>query len=1290
MSVPVPHPPNFNIDQGYEYYAGKPELLDWINRLLQLNLQRLEQLTSGAVYCQVLDAFHANVVPIRKVNFHAREEYEILPNYKVLQAAFNALGFTKELAVARLSQASSSDLMEFAQWLYKNYRGAAGLPDYNPVARRQLSLKGGTNNIPFPACLNSTYFEFGRSDLRTSGTHWTTPADYVKTAPRTRSSSNTPGTAGRPMSAAGTQTASATKRSMPNLNVGSRFREGLAVPPEHHRRRSPRLSPVSPALIIKVPMRDSESQTDFADEDWRPMTEDDVGTEAVSPKPAPAQAGDSASQHDYGFGYGTAAGAISPSGVSVLSPASSYTAGGAAEDFTFGQHSPGASMGGAGPMAASPRSGLAPVNEPGEGVGEDGEEAEEAASMHALRAAPGSGFGAEEALPQGFGSAAAHSPSAAEATSEAVSHGFGAHDASTQDEQPARSSPGAFGSPRGFGVGDDVAVQAVADVSERGAGEFGVGDDYAVGAGGFGTSAAYVPSPGTATVEQDDAEGADQYADEAVDEEVVDDVARLGTAGGFAGASGVAAAGAAAAELEAEAMGQHGTVRSMEVEGRSGDSGEAEEGGRSSARTAGTAATAAGLAAGMAALDVDHDVATQSEAGATETGEDNGQMGVPELPAAATPGPGAIASRSTPPPAASSLAGLSPEVVKLLASPSMRSRVASAASVRNMGSALDICAAALQAVQRSLDSYNALMAEPYGTPSAVAASGKRSSGPGEEAAAAAATASASANGAASSSGTGPAAAWSPTLCGKVRSLQDALQTLLAHTTLLLGDVQVYSESTKSPESRSNGGGADGPMSPSSAPARDYKAEAATLLEAAREHEARLQGLVQAANEALSRPDEEPTATVATASTTTDKAEGGQVQQQQPHHHHHLTDSQRRLCSTTQLDAHLKAVGMAQFALAQGIHKELALMTMSFFRHNAAMAASESGTPGGAASGTAASRKARVFKLGEFQLKQLRNGDVYKGRYVGNKKNGEGVYHFINADVYEGEFRDDRMDGHGVYTFSHEGRYEGAWRNAVYNGTGAETFAKGSTYRGEYVGGLRNGWGVCRFYNGDYYEGQWVKGLRDGCGMQQCTDDSNFVGEYAKGKRHGHGVYSFPNGDRYEGQYSEDLPHGFGTYHFASGQCYQGQWQAGKKHGWSVYTVDNGSRFMGLWSEGKPTWVQPLAGDKAAGTADGTDAGASELPDEDAKQLRQALEARDKAAQAADLARTRAAGHWDQSGSVQSHVLSALSRAHNSASAAQQARRKACDLASRLDAAVALIQQQQQQGAAATPAGTPGP
>lgn len=45
----------------------------------------------------------------------------------------------------------------------------------------------------------------------------------------------------------------------------------------------------------------------------------------------------------------------------------------------------------------------------------------------------------------------------------------------------------------------------------------------------------------------------------------------------------------------------------------------------------------------------------------------------------------------------------------------------------------------------------------------------------------------------------------------------------------------------------------------------------------------------------------------------------------------------------------------------------------------------------------------------------------QGKYLGNRKNGDGMYCFVNGDVYEGEFRDDRMAGVGVYTFSPEGR-----------------------------------------------------------------------------------------------------------------------------------------------------------------------------------------------------------------------------------------------------------------------------
>ena len=48
------------------------------------------------------------------------------------------------------------------------------------------------------------------------------------------------------------------------------------------------------------------------------------------------------------------------------------------------------------------------------------------------------------------------------------------------------------------------------------------------------------------------------------------------------------------------------------------------------------------------------------------------------------------------------------------------------------------------------------------------------------------------------------------------------------------------------------------------------------------------------------------------------------------------------------------------------------------------------------------------KIGPFQYRRLRNGDIYKGRYARSKKCGDGCYAFMNGDVYEGEFQEDHM------------------------------------------------------------------------------------------------------------------------------------------------------------------------------------------------------------------------------------------------------------------------------------------
>lgn len=122
---------------------SRHEMLQWVNDSLQTNFTKIEQMCTGAAYCQFLDMLFENAIPIKKVKFQAKLEHEYIQNWKLLQASFKKVGVDKAVPVEKLIKGRFQDNFEFCQWFKKFFDANYAGNEYDA-----LGMRGNVQPIP--------------------------------------------------------------------------------------------------------------------------------------------------------------------------------------------------------------------------------------------------------------------------------------------------------------------------------------------------------------------------------------------------------------------------------------------------------------------------------------------------------------------------------------------------------------------------------------------------------------------------------------------------------------------------------------------------------------------------------------------------------------------------------------------------------------------------------------------------------------------------------------------------------------------------------------------------------------------------------------------------------------------------------------------------------------------------------------------------------------------------------------------------------------------------------------
>ena len=101
------------------FRATNKDILLWINRTLNTSFSSLTDASNGAAHCQLCHMLHPSAFGAdwKKVNWTAKNDYELVNNFSILNRAFNKANIEQNVPVEALAKGKKVENLKFWQWM---------------------------------------------------------------------------------------------------------------------------------------------------------------------------------------------------------------------------------------------------------------------------------------------------------------------------------------------------------------------------------------------------------------------------------------------------------------------------------------------------------------------------------------------------------------------------------------------------------------------------------------------------------------------------------------------------------------------------------------------------------------------------------------------------------------------------------------------------------------------------------------------------------------------------------------------------------------------------------------------------------------------------------------------------------------------------------------------------------------------------------------------------------------------------------------------------------------------